>query len=172
MCGATSCLLVWSSSCLWLTTVLWCHNHWSTEELPGTELLKIFMLFSTSAHNPEEVGNSGQGRHNDFRLTAAFTQSFYLGSGYLLWIERYFPVLLWKDGCIHIPHFYLYKDHADACIYQVSCIRLFKLVYFAAWFVLVVLWAALQHSLCVWDFLRLWPSDAGVLLYSISQIWI
>lgn len=76
MCGATSCLLVWSSSCLWLTTVLWCHNHWSTEELPGTELLKIFMLFSTSAHNPEEVGNSGQGRHNDFRLTAAFTQSF------------------------------------------------------------------------------------------------
>lgn len=171
MCGAASCLLVWSCSCLWLTTVLWCHNQQSTEELPGTELLKIFMLFSTSAHNPEEVRNFSQGRHNDLRLAAAFTQSFYLGSGYSLWIERSFPVLLWKAKCIHIPQFHQYKYCVDDCISQVSCIRFFKLVYSAPWFVLVVLWAALRRSWCVWDFLRLWPSDAGVLLCTISQMW-
>lgn len=144
MCGAASCcLLVWSSSCLWLTTVLWCHDQQSTEEFPGTELLEIFTLFSTSAHYLEEVGNSSEGRHNDLGFTAAFTQSFYLGIEYSFWIERSFPVLLWKAGCIHIPQFYPYKYCGDDCISQVSCIRSSKPVYFAPWFVLVVLWAAL-----------------------------
>ncbi|RMC07325.1 hypothetical protein DUI87_16784 [Hirundo rustica rustica] len=49
------------------------------KKLLGTELLEIFMLYSTFALNPEEVGNSSEGRHNDLRLTAAFTQSFDLG---------------------------------------------------------------------------------------------
>lgn len=114
---ASCCLLVWSS-CLGLTMVLWCHNEQNTEELPGTELLEMLTLFSTSAHNPEEVANSSQCRHNDPRLTAAFAQSFYLGSGHCLWIERSFSVLLRKARCIHIPKFYLYKYCADDCISQ------------------------------------------------------